>query len=193
MKVRKTIFVSLAVLVVAATAEAVIKAPLPLKQILKESQYIVLAKVDQLYPDKPAMSLKIEEDLKGKAPFRTLPIFLKGGKEAEKLNHTPQLLKRLAPELPVVLFVHYDAKTERYISFAYTNGTWFQLVGQKTGADSLILSLTSGEPYLRRTFKGTTEEMKQTVADALKGKKKAPEYNAKEEPGFGPEVTAQEK
>lgn len=179
-----------AIVVVATSvcvADAVIKSPLELKKILAESQYIVVAKVDQLYADKPAMIVTVDDELKGKAPFRRLPINLKGDREAEKLKHVPQLLSRLAPELPLVVFIHHDTKVKQYVSFVYTNGTWFQMIGQKSG-DNVVWSLAHGEPYLRRTFKGTTEEMKQTVADVLAGKTKAPPVNSKEEPGFGPEV-----
>src|SRR5262245_12611140 len=85
--------------------EAVIMAPLELKKILADSQYVVVAKVDQLYPEKPAMILTVDDDLKGKATLRRLPINMKGDKEAEKLKHVPQLLARLGPELPTVVFI----------------------------------------------------------------------------------------
>jgi hypothetical protein len=164
----------------------VLNEKLELKKVLAESQYIVLAKVDQMYPDKPAMILTVGEDLKGKSPFRRLPTNLKGDAEAEKLKHVPQLLSRLGPDLPLVLFINHSEKN-KYISFAYTNGTWFQMVGVKSG-DNVVWNLTHGEPYLRRTFKGTTDEMKQTVQDVLKGKKRPPAFNEKEAPGFGPEL-----
>ena len=44
------------------------------------------------------------------------------------------------------------------------------------------------EPYLRRTFKGTTEEMKKLLQEGLKDSKKFPAVNKQEPPGFGPEA-----
>ena len=146
----------------------------------------MVAKVEKLYPEKPAMLLNVEDDLKGKLPFRKLPVHLKGDTEANKLNHVPQLLKRLAGDLPIILFV--EEKDKKLTALAYTNGTWMQLVGDKTGADTAVWSLTHGEPYLRRTYKGTTAELKQTLIAVLAGKKRAPEIDKKETPGFGPEV-----
>src|SRR5262245_26518198 len=108
--------------------------------------------------EKPAMLLIVDEDLKGKLPFRKLPVHLNGDTEADKLNHVPQLLKRLGNDLPLVLFV--EEKDKKLTALAYTNGTWMQFVGDKTGTDTVIFSLTHGEPYLRRTFKGTTVELK---------------------------------
>ena len=179
---------SLFIMLIATPAlVAVITAQLPLQDVIRGSQYIVLAKVEKLHPDKPAMVLSVEEDLKGKIPFRKLPVHLKGDSEAEKLKHVPQLLKRLADDLPIVLFV--EDKPKKLTALAYTNGTWMQLVGDKTGADTAVWSLTHGEPYLRRTYKGPTDDLKQTVIDVLAGKKRAPAIDNKETPGFGPEVT----
>src|SRR6202022_273504 len=76
----------------------------------------------------------------------------------------------------------------KYVVFAYTNGTWFQLTGTETEKDKLSWSFTHCEPFLRRTFKDSTEELKQAIADALADKKKPPEPDTKEKPGFGPEV-----
>src|SRR5439155_1066803 len=78
---------------------------------------------------------------------------------------------------------------KRLTVFGYTNGTWFQMVGQQPdGADPLVLAFTHCEPYLRRTFKGTTAQMRQVVLDGLSGKQKPPEPVADEPPGLGPEV-----
>src|SRR5262249_27621974 len=128
-----------------------------------------------------------EEDVKGKAAFRRLAVNLKGDADAAKNKQTPQLLKRLAPKLPLVVFAAEQNKDKGYLALCYTNGTWFQMRGDKDG-DAGRWSFNHLEPYLRRTFKGTTEEMKQTVADALSGKKQPPAPNDKEKPGLGPEV-----
>jgi hypothetical protein len=74
------------------------------------------------------------------------------------------------------------------MALAYTNGTWMQLVGDRTGDDTVVWSLTHGEPYLRRTSKGTTSELRATLIDVLTGKKRAPAIDKMAEPGFGPEV-----
>jgi outer membrane protein assembly factor BamB len=170
-------------------AQALIGKPPPLSDVLEGSQLILTAKVDTLDPDKPAMVLTADEDLKGKAPFRKLLVSLKGDSEAEKDKQTAKLLKRLAPGLPLVLFVNERGKN--YITFAYTNGTWFQLLGARADdSDSVRWRFTHCEPYLRRTFKDSTADMRQTVADGLADKKKPPDPDPKVEPGLGPEVQA---
>jgi outer membrane protein assembly factor BamB len=179
-------------LLAATPAHALIVRLIPLRDVLAEQQFIVVARVDSVDPNRPAAVFVVEEDLKGKFPFRRLPVNLTGDAEAKKLDHTPQLLKRLAPKVPLVLF--FTQNEARYNAFAYTNGTWFQMVAEKPrDSDRLVWAFAHCEPYLRRTFKGTTEELRQVVIDGLSGKRKPPEPNPKEPPGFGPEVKSAEK
>src|SRR5438132_8611619 len=93
-------------LLVCSASHAVITALLPLKSLLPDNSFIFLAKVEQLFPDKPAMVLSVAEDLKGKLPFRKLPINLTATtKDAKDGKHVPVLLKRLARDVPLIVFV----------------------------------------------------------------------------------------
>jgi outer membrane protein assembly factor BamB len=175
-------------LLVPQPARAVITALFPLKGVLANEQFIFLARVDQLDPERPGMVLKVDEDLKGKPPFRRLAVNLRGDAEADKEKQRQQLLKRLEGNLPLVVFTSQRGK--RYTAFAYTNGTWFQMIGQEDAQDPAVVrwAFTHCEPYLRRTFKGTTAELRQVVRDGLAGKRPPPEPDPKEPPGLGPEV-----
>jgi hypothetical protein len=177
----------LVALLVAATAHGVITVLLPLRDVVQQANYVCVAKVEQFLPDKPAMVLAVQEELRGKSPFRKMPVVLQGDEEAKKLNHVPQLLKRLAPDLPLVVFI--TDRKEQLLALVYTNGTWMQFVGRRTGESTAVWTLTHGEPYLRRTFSGTTAELTQTLKDALAGKKRLPDINKEETPGFGPVVS----
>ena len=53
---------------------------------------------------------------------------------------------------------------------------------------SLPIAFHHFEPYLRRTFKGPSDEMRQVIIDGLSGKKAPPPYDPKEPGGFGPEL-----
>jgi outer membrane protein assembly factor BamB len=177
----------------AVPAHAVIMVLTPLSDILKGQQYICVAKVEMLDPERPLIKLTVTEDLKGKLPFRRLSVLLKGDAEAKKHGQVKQMLKRLAPDLPLVLFA--DQRGKQLTVYAYTNGTWFQMTGQAVAvkADAVVLGFTHCEPYLRRTFKGTTAELRQVIEDGLSGKKAPPRPNAKEPPGLGPEVKAEKE
>jgi outer membrane protein assembly factor BamB len=173
-----------------APANAVITRLTPLADILDESMVIVVASVDTLDKDRPAVILMVDEMLKGKPSQKKLPVLLKGDRGAIKRKEPPQLLKRLANKLSVVLFIR-ETKEQR-TAFGYTNGTWFSLDGVKVDGE-VRWSFSHLEPYLRRTYSGTTAEMVQTVRDALSGKREPPPVDTKVKPGLGPEVTPEKK
>ena len=83
-----------------------------------------------------------------------------------------------------------DVRSQRgnMLLFLYTNGTWVQLNADLVaeGETTQPIKFWHFEPYLRRTFKGTTDELHQVVADALSGKKAPPEPDPNEPPGLGP-------
>jgi outer membrane protein assembly factor BamB len=185
-----SIAATISLLILPAGASAVIKNLIPLRNVLNSEQMIFEAKVEKIDPDKPAIWLKPGDVWKGKLPFTRMPVNMTGDAEAQREKQTPQLLKRLAPDLGVVMFV--SKKGSRYLAFAYSNGTWFQMEGRGDSDDKLTWSFLHGEPYLRRTFKGTTEEIKQAIKDGLAGKE-VPGPDEKAEPGFGPEIESKDK
>jgi hypothetical protein len=171
-------------------ALAVIKVLCPLQKFIAESNYIFVAKVESVDPSRPAAVLTLSENLKGEAPWKRLPINLKGNAiriDKKEVLHSPELLKRLAPELPVVVF-GVNQPQGKTMLLAYTNGTWFQVVGQKNG-ERQSWAFTHCEIYLRRTFHGPTADMQQVVADVLARKAKAPPPDETATVGFGPEVS----
>jgi hypothetical protein len=165
----------------AGTAWAVIERLTPLGSVISDADYIFLAKIEKVDPARPSVVLNVAEDLKGKPEYRRLAVNLTGDKE----KHTPELLKRIAADLPLVVFV--TVVDERQLTLAYTNGTWFQLIGTPDGGQ-VRWAFTHCEPFLRRTFKGTTAELETLVRGVVAGKAKAPPPNKEEKPGFGPEV-----
>src|SRR5262245_54200644 len=96
----------LGLLLAGPTASAIIPAPpLTLKNALDVCDFILVAKVASLDREKLEVVLAVDEDLKGKAPFRRLHLDLrKGGRPPQKEGHEQLLLKRLARGLPLVLF-----------------------------------------------------------------------------------------
>jgi outer membrane protein assembly factor BamB len=172
---------AIALLAVHPAAQAFIEKLTHLSDLIVQADYIFVAKVESVDPAKPAAVLTIQQDLKGKPAFRRIPINLTGDKE----KHTPHLLRRIAADVPLVVFVTEQDKNQ--LVLAYTNGCWFQIIGQADG-QATRWAFTHIEIYLRRTFKGTTAEMQQAVTDALAGKKKPPPADPKEPAGFGPEL-----
>src|SRR5262249_15558340 len=70
----------------------------------------------------------------------------------------------------------------------YTNGTWFRIQYDGKQPGNQPWRFLHGEPFLRRTFKGSTDDMQKTVTAFVKDKKEPPKTQPKEVPGFGPEL-----
>ena len=179
-------------LIVAHPVPAVITAKTPLSAIEGAAKYIVVGKVEKYFGDKPAMLVTITEDIKGKAPFRQMPLNCKVADEkAFKDNQIEPLLKRFGPDIEIVFFIAEPppgSARKNLKTFAYTNGTWFQATGTPTGdKDNVVFVLTSAEPFFRKSFKGTHEELRKLLRDHAAGKAKLPPLDEKEPSGFGPE------
>ena len=127
------------------------------------------------------MVLTFDRNMKGaRTPaFTEVSVNLTGDAQGERERE--QLLKRLAKDLPLVVFASQRGKS--LIAFGYSDGTWFQMTG-----DGNRWRFTHCEPYLRRTFKGTTAELVQVIEDGLAHRKEPPPPDPKAEPGLGPEV-----
>jgi hypothetical protein len=172
------VLVLTAFVLLTTSARAVIEVLTPLKLFIDDSSIIVVAKVEKLDAAKHGAVLVVTRQLKGQETFRRLPINLEG----DKPELSAELAERLAPGLSVVLFV-----AKEKLAFGYVNGTWFQLRLTGEGTDSRG-AFTHFEPYLRRTFHGSTEALETTLADALAGKGKPPKPDPKENPGLGPKA-----
>jgi outer membrane protein assembly factor BamB len=170
----------------AAPSHAVITALIPMSDIVEKEQFIFVAKVQDILPDKPAMVLVPAGNLKGETPFERMAVNLTGDAEAKKGKHTDVLLERIEKDLPIIVIT--SKRGGRYIAFGFTNGTWFSMDGRldkQDGKDVVRWSFLHCEPYLRRTFKGSTDEMKQIVTDAVAKKKAPPAPDEKAQPGYG--------
>lgn len=179
-------------------AGAVIEAVSPMKEILRHTEFIFTANVETFDKEKGLVVLTVQENHKGKVPFKQLELPLPPDKEGMRENNRPSFLaKRLAVNLPVVIFADngrskaFDkVRPEGMTLFLYTNGTWAQIAGHAKleGQTKMTLRFHHYEPYLRRTFKGSTAEMRQVIIDGLSGQKEPPAPDVKEPGGLGPEV-----
>lgn len=177
------LLVATLVLALSSPAVAVIEALLKIGNIISsDSDAIYMTRVEKVDAEKGQVVFSIQEELHAKPIVARLNVNLKAGKESD----IPLLLKRIAPELPVLMF---QTQLEGRVQvLAYTNGTWFQLT--KMGENPW--AFVGCEPYLRRTYKGTTAELRALIEGVRSGKQKAPLPNAKEPPGLGPEITPSE-
>src|SRR5437763_12131694 len=74
----------LTVALAAAPAHGLIKKLIHLRDVVSSYPMIFEARVEKVYPEKPAAALKVSETLKGKIPFEQVPANLSGDAEAQK-------------------------------------------------------------------------------------------------------------
>ena len=189
---RSALFALIALLVATAPASAVIKVLTPLSKVVTPVQFIFVAEVDKVDPDKPSVVLKFTENLKGKTTLERLPVNLAGDAFSKKDGHTRVMLDRLAEGRKLIVFVSEDKG--KYYATAFLEGTWFQMNGTADPETKAVRwAFLHAEPYFRRTFKGTTAELKAVIEDAVSGKKKPPEPDENEPHGYGPTVEEEKK
>ena len=174
----------------APAARAVITKLTPLAEVLESDDFIFVAKVDKLDPDnkdRPTATFKVDKKLKGEPPFDRIPVNMTGDDEGKKAGDTKTIFDRLDSSRQLVFFVRKQGKI--YNAKVFTEGTWFSMYGTLDADGKTVRwAFLHGEPFLRRTFKGTSSEMVKTVEDALAKKAKPPEPDEKEKPGYGPPV-----
>src|SRR5690349_18511578 len=84
-----------ALLLAAGPSPAVIMKLTPLAEILENEDYIFVAAIDRVDPDKPAAVFKVEKKLKGEPPYERIPVNMTGSDEAKKAGDTKTALDRL--------------------------------------------------------------------------------------------------
>ncbi|HVL12954.1 MAG TPA: PQQ-binding-like beta-propeller repeat protein [Gemmata sp.] len=172
-------------LLLAAPAPAVIMKLTPLAEILENDDYILVAAIDKLEPEKPLAVFKVEKVLKGKPAYDRIAVNMTGNDEAKKAGDAKTIFDRLDPSRKVVVFVGKRGKNHN--AKVFVEGSWFSVHGTEDPADKTVRwAFLNGEPFLRRTFKGTTAEMLKAIEDGLAGKAKPPAPDEKEPKGYGP-------
>ena len=114
-------------LLTASAAHAVITKLTHLAEVLETEDFIFVAGVDKVDPDKPAAVFKFEKNLKGEAPFERMAVNMTGTAEAQKAGDTKTVLDRLDASRKVVFFVSKRGK--KYNAMAFVEGSWFSMQG----------------------------------------------------------------
>src|SRR5262249_34502088 len=117
---------------------------------------------------------------------------LTGDDDAKKADDTKIMLDRLEPGRKLIVFA--SKKGKRYNAMAFLEGTWFSLQGTiDDDGKTVRWAFLHCEPYLRRTYAGTTAELKEVMEGGLEKKAAPPGVNEKEKPVYGPPVEKKEK
>lgn len=171
--------------------DAMIVRKYPLKDVLKQSQYVFEARIKAVDGARKRLVVEPVRDLKGTSPFSRLNLNLL---VSPKKEHPELLLKRVEKGLSLVIFA--TRVRGDFFFLGYTNGTWFSMGSKSVPAKDpakrgpAVCSFKYCELYLRRTYQGKTAELLALLPGVLAGKNQAPAYDPKVKPGVGPELKA---
>jgi outer membrane protein assembly factor BamB len=167
------------------TVQAVITRLTPLAEVLETERFIFVAQAVRIEADKPAVVFAVVRTLKGEPPFERLAVNMTGDEEAKKFNDSKTIMERLDTRRAVIFFV--NKRNKRYQAMAFVEGTWFSLQGfEEDSGRTVRWAFLHGEPFLRRTFAGTSAELIRVIEDGLAGRAAPPPPNEKMKPGYGP-------
>lgn len=168
-----------------AAVHAVITRLTPLAAIIDDADRVAFVTVDAIDESRPSLKLSITETLKGEGDNdrRPMSILLRGDSEGDPR----QVLDRVKVGTQMVVFI--TELSDRHVGLLYSDGSWFQIVGEVVD-ESARWTFTHAEPYLRRTFKGSTREMREVVTAYIKERKEPPPVNPQEKPGLGEPLAA---
>ncbi|HEY3283715.1 MAG TPA: hypothetical protein VGN26_15725 [Armatimonadota bacterium] len=153
----------------------------PLREVIADTPSILLGRVVVADRDDLRAVLVLDEPLKGKAPLKWMGIDLRTG----GWGHPSILSRRLAPGMPVVVFLSTAAS--RRVAICFANDTWFKATAP-LGAipDRQPWGLADIEVHLARTFSGKAEALAERVKAIVSGQDSTPDPEPRYQATPGP-------
>ena len=112
---------------------------------------------------------------------------MKGITNPKTVGYIPNVTKRFATDSVSLWFVA-PPFGKVITARVYSEGTWMTLTGTAVEKDKIAWKLSSGEPFLRGTFKGTSAELEKVLREHFDKKAPLPAVDEKEKAGYGPEL-----
>lgn len=155
------------------TAEAMVEREYTLQEVIDSCIFIVFGKVTSVDQKRKRAIFALEEELKGKSPFKTFKMNVAVGDSRGRLSSPKLMMEKLAVGAPVIFFYRRSVIRPSYLKgLGHVSGTWFQMYTTDTaGKGKVWWNFTHIEAYMHRTYKGSTENFRKVVRAALAGKK----------------------
>lgn len=162
-------FLVIAFLCLAPPSHAYIMKLLSLKEVMDLSVVIVEGQVTSVDAKNRTVLATFKRPIKGQNPYEQIRMNIGVG----QLYYPEVLLKRMKPDLPVILFWNAELACVGHV-----DGIWFQLFGAKGATpEQTKWNFTHIERFMPRTYVGSTPDLISLVSDVQAGKKQAPAPN----------------
>ena len=151
-------------------AEGFIQRHYRLQEVLDACSNIVFGKVISVDKKRMRAIVTVEENIKGKSPFKNIKINVAVGQHSGNLTSPRKMMKHFKVGLPAIVFYTANGMHQNvYDALGYVDGTWFQVMGQRNRPpDRTWWNFTHIEIHMHRTYKGTTEDFQKLLARTLR-------------------------
>jgi hypothetical protein len=158
------------VLALGASGYAYIERLYAFQEILDESGWIMVGKVESVDAAKRIVGVAVERPLKGTQEFRRVEMHI----GLAPPDHAAYMMERLKPGAEVIGFYKRDGA--KIASEWHGGGTWFQLYAEDDPAarDLAEWRMSHIEIHLNRTYHGTTAGLIELAEDVLANRRTAP-------------------
>ena len=147
--------------------DAFIERTYTVRQILDACTNIVFGKVEKVNTKRQTAVIAVEENVKGTSNLTQIKMNFGVGQR--RPESTPEkMVALLEVGKPIIVFYEHRQAIN---SLGYVSGKWFQT---RSSAPEGWWNFTHLDPYMARTFRGTTKEFQKVVRKVLAGEEWTP-------------------
>lgn len=155
--------------VLAFRSLAFIERQYTIDEVVEASTHILFGRIGTVDKTKQRIIVLAERGVKGKSEFQQINVNVAVG-DVRAGQSTPEiLLQKVKADQPAIVF--YEDQAGRLAGLVYTENTWFQIFGSRSGDPNKIWwNFSHIEVYMHRTYQGDSRKFQQIVEAAVSGK-----------------------
>ncbi|MDA1087573.1 MAG: FG-GAP-like repeat-containing protein [Verrucomicrobia bacterium] len=163
----------------APSADGVIRVLYTLESVMDQSTVIVEGEIVAVDVAKQTAVAKLTHSVKGETKFAQIKMNFAVGQE-----WYPEAIMTVLEEGKPILFFYADYPDQRFDlgCLAHVNGIWFQIFAAPGHEEKQWWTFTHLEPWMNRTYRGTTPEFIRLVREVIAGTREPPAPNPAEKP-----------
>lgn len=163
-----TLWVMLIALLFSSQAQGFIEREYTIHEVLEACTNIAFGKIKSVEAKRLRSVVAVEEDAKGESKVDEIKMNFATG-QYRRGSSPPKMVKMLKVGMPIIVF--YQKNQWGVQSLSYIDGMWFQTYGPGDGSPDGWWGFTHTDPYMLRTFDGSTLEFQRIIKAILAGEK----------------------
>lgn len=155
--------------VLAFRSLAFIERQYTIEEVVEASTHILFGRIGTVDKTKQRIIVLVEKGVKGKSEFQQINVNVAVG-DVRAGQSTPEiLLQRVKADQPAIVF--YEDQAGRLAGLVYTENTWFQIFGSRSGDPNKVWwNFSHIEIHMHRTYQGDSRKFQQLVEAMASGR-----------------------